>query len=365
MITWNVGSVRITRIEEQLGFARMPPERYLVGFERELALCHLDWLVPAHYSLEHHRLVTSVHAWLICTKRHTILLDCCAGNHKERPWSPRFHRLDTPFLDRLRKAGVAPEQIDIVLCTHLHADHVGWNTALRDGRWVPTFPNARYLFSRRECEYWEGAQNPAMRNDPRRGIYVDSVLPVVESGQALLLNGDHAIDDGLWIEQAPGHTPGHVMLKLREPDAHAVFCGDAIHHPLQVYAPHWRHMADEQPVEAQATRERVLADCAEQGAWLFPTHFGAPHVVAISATSTGFAPIFIAGGHAGLTRSSVALGCPRECLACAGERTSRSMPSGRMRIANGFAIGQSIAAMAVGPSLTRAAPMLGHGLSFS
>lgn len=299
MTTWNVGSVRITRIEEQLGFASMPPERYLIGFERELALRHRDWLVPDHYSLEQHRLVTSVHSWLIRTAQHTILLDCCAGNHKERPWSPRFHRLDTPFLDRLKVAGVAPEEVDIVLCTHLHADHVGWNTVLRDGRWVPTFPNARYLFSRQECEYWDAARNPAMRDDPQRAIYADSVLPVIESGQAQLLDGDHAIDDRMRLEQAPGHTPGHVVLKLSEQDDRAVFCGDAIHHPLQVYAPHWAHMADERPMEAEATRRRLLAECAEQGAWLFPTHFGAPHVVAIGATNTGFVPTFITGREAG------------------------------------------------------------------
>ncbi len=295
MATWTVGSTRITRIEEQMGFASMPPERYLVGFEHDLIESHRDWLVPNHYAPIEHRLVTSVHSWLIRTSRHTILVDCCAGNHKDRPWSPRFHRLDTPYLDRLQHAGVAAEEIDIVLCTHLHADHVGWNTIQRDGRWVPTFPNARYLFSRRECEYWDAAHNPAMRDDPRRGIYTDSVLPVVESGQALLLDDEHAIDAHMHIEPAPGHTPGHVILRLREGDREAVFCGDAIHHPLQIYAPHWHHMADEQPMEATATRRRILEECAEQRAWLFPAHFGAPHVVAINATHTGFTAAFIAG----------------------------------------------------------------------
>ena len=139
MATWTIGAVSVTRVEEQIGFASFPPEQYLAGFERTLLQKHLPWLVPHHYSPEHDRLVTSVHSWLIRTDRHTILLDCCGGNHKERPGLARFHQRDTPYLARLRAAGAAPEDIDIVLCTHLHADHVGWNTMLRDGRWVPTF----------------------------------------------------------------------------------------------------------------------------------------------------------------------------------------------------------------------------------
>jgi hypothetical protein len=119
---WNIGNVMVTRIEEQLGFASRPPDQYLDGFERETLARHLHWLVPHHYSPEHDRLITSIHSWLIRTPHHTILLDSCAGNHKNRPGFPRFHRLDTPYSDRLRLAGVAPEQIDIVLCTNLDAD---------------------------------------------------------------------------------------------------------------------------------------------------------------------------------------------------------------------------------------------------
>ena len=215
MTTWTIGAVSVTRVEEQLGFASFPPEQFLAGFERELVDRHLSWLVPHHYSPEHDRLITSIHSWLIRTERHTILLDCCGGNHKERPGYPRYHQRDFPFLARLREAGAAPEDIDIVLCTHLHADHVGWNTMLRDGRWVPTFPNARYLFSRVESEHQDPRRNPAADADPLRGrAYRDSVLPVIEAGQATLLDGTHAIEDALLVEPAPGHTPGHVLLKL-------------------------------------------------------------------------------------------------------------------------------------------------------
>ena len=211
---------------------------------------------------------------------------------------PRFHHLDTPFLERLRSAGVTPEEVDIVLCTHLHADHIGWNTLLRDGRWVPTFPNAKYLFSRTEDAFWDPRRNPASSEDPQRNVaYRDSVLPVIESGQAVLLDGGHAIDERMQIEPAPGHTPGHVILKLSEKGERALFCGDVMHHPLQVYAPHWNTRFCELPDEARATRRRVLEHCAEHRALLFPTHFGAPHVAAIHASAGGFSATFSSGGH--------------------------------------------------------------------
>jgi glyoxylase-like metal-dependent hydrolase (beta-lactamase superfamily II) len=295
-MTWILGAVEVTRIEEMLGFGSFPPAQYFDGFEAPVLERHLDWLVPNHYVPERNALITSVHSWLIRTGRHTVLLDCCGGNHKDRPWWPRFHQQETPFLERLRAAGAQPEDIDIVLCTHLHADHIGWNTVRRDGRWVPTFPNARYLFSRTENAFWDPLQNAALGEDPRRIAYADSVLPVIESGQARLLDGVHVIDDALLVEPAPGHTPGHVILKLSAPKAGGVFCGDVIHHPLQVYAPHWNSQFCELPDQARATRRRVLEYCAEEKALLFPAHFGAPHVAAIVPRADGFTVQFVRGG---------------------------------------------------------------------
>lgn len=294
MATWSIGSATVTRIEEQLGFAKMPPDRYFRGFEREVLDRHLGWLVPNHYDPATDRVISSVHSWLIRLGSTTILLDCCAGNHKERPWTPRFHQLDTPFLSRLRAAGAEPEDIDIVMCTHLHADHVGWNTMLRDGRWVPTFPNARYLFSKIDDAYWDARKNPAMAGDPRSATYVDSVLPIVEAKQATLVGDGYQISDRLTVRAAPGHTPGHMVMELNEPNERATFCGDVIHHAIQIYAPHWNHMADENPELAASTRRRLLENCAETGAVLFPTHFGAPHVAAIRAAAGGFSAQFIA-----------------------------------------------------------------------
>ena len=296
MATWSIGSISVTRVGELLGISSLPPEKYFSGFEREVLERHLGWLVPNHYSREHDRLITSLHSWLIRTERHTILLDCCAGNHKIRPGFAQFNQLNTPYLERLREAGAAPEEIDIVLCTHLHSDHVGWNTILRDGRWVPTFPNARYLFSRTEHEWGDPRKNPEADCDPQRSnAYRDGVIPVIEAGQAELVDGTHAIDDAMLIEPAPGHTRGHIIVKLDERGEKAVFCGDAIHHPLQVYAAHWNSAFCELPKEASATRRRMLEHCAEHRALLFPTHFGVPHVAAIAKAGDSFSLRFVDG----------------------------------------------------------------------
>jgi glyoxylase-like metal-dependent hydrolase (beta-lactamase superfamily II) len=296
MTTWMIGTVSVTRVEEQLGLAGYPPEQFFPGLDRDLIARHASWLVPDHYDRAQDRLVTSVHSWLVRTARHTILVDCCAGNHKDRPGFARFHRLDTPYLARLRAAGAAPEDIDIVLCTHLHSDHVGWNTLLRDGRWVPTFPNAKYLLSRTECEYGDPRRNPAAAADPQRNnAYHDSVLPVIEAGQAVLVEGDYAIEDTLLIEPAPGHTHGHVALKLADRGGRAVLCGDALHHPLQIYAPELNSRFCELPDQARITRRRLLEHCAAEAALLFPVHFGAPHVAAITRAGDGFAARFVTG----------------------------------------------------------------------
>jgi glyoxylase-like metal-dependent hydrolase (beta-lactamase superfamily II) len=292
MLTWQVGSVRVTRIEEQLGRVGLPVDRFLVGFDREVFNRHAAWLAPNHYSPEHDRLVSSIHSWLLRTPRHTILVDGCCGNHKDRPWMERFHRLNTPWLDNLRAAEVEPEAIDIVLCTHLHADHVGWNTQLRNGRWTPTFPNAQYLFSDREDARWNPARNAALEPN-RRILYEDSVLPVIEAGLARLIDGEHDIDDILHIEPAPGHTPGHVVLKLLSQDRRGLFCGDVIHNVVQVLEPHWNSLYCENAEQARATRRRGLDHCADENALLFPTHFGAPFVAAIRRAGDGFRPDFV------------------------------------------------------------------------
>jgi glyoxylase-like metal-dependent hydrolase (beta-lactamase superfamily II) len=282
---WRIGDITVTRVAEGVGLSSVSPSQFLTGFNPDIFRSHHEWMVPIHYQPQEDRLVLSIHSWLIRTPRHTILLDTCSGNHKNRPWNHRFHQLNTPYLERLREAGVTPADIDIVLCTHLHSDHCGWNTELRDGRWVPTFPKAKYLFSRQEDDRWKNDKG-------RTELYNDSVLPVIESGQAIILDGAHTIDDLLVVEPSPGHTIGHVMLKAGARDDRAVFCGDVIHHPVQVYEPGWNTKFCEHPEQARATRFEVLDYCAEHDALLFPIHFAAPYVAGIVKRKGRFLPAF-------------------------------------------------------------------------
>jgi glyoxylase-like metal-dependent hydrolase (beta-lactamase superfamily II) len=282
---WKIGDITVTRVAEGIGLSSVAPSEFLTGFDPDIFRSHHEWMVPIHYQPHEDRLMLSIHSWLIRTPRHTILLDTCSGNHKNRPWNRRFHQLNTPYLARLREAGVAPEDIDIVLCTHLHSDHCGWNTELKDGRWVPTFPKAKYLFSRQEHDRWSSDKG-------RVELYNDSVLPVIESDQATILDGAHAIDEMLVVEPSPGHTIGHVMLKAGGRDDQAIFCGDVIHHPVQVYEPGWNTKFCEHPEQARATRRQVLDYCAENGALLFPIHFAAPYVAGIVKRRGRFLPAF-------------------------------------------------------------------------
>ena len=293
MATWSVGSISVTRVDEQIGFSSLPPQQFLSA---SIANCWrgiMSWLVPNHYSPEQDRLITSVHSWLMRTGERTILLDCCAGNHKVRPGFARFHQLSTPWLERLLKPALRPEDIDIVLCTHLHSDHVGWNTMLRDGRWVPTFPNAKYLFSRTENEHGDPRRNPAADADLQRSnAYRDSVLPVIEAGQVELIEGSHAIGDSLaYRARARAHARPYDA-QARRRGEQAVLCGDAIHHPLQVYAPHWNSGFCEFP-RRPAPPAAACWSIVPRAALLFPIHFGAPHVAAIASAGDAFSLGFV------------------------------------------------------------------------
>jgi glyoxylase-like metal-dependent hydrolase (beta-lactamase superfamily II) len=286
---WQIGDITVVRIEESLGLSSCGPDEFFTNFDADVFRQHMSWLSPIHYDAGADRLVSSIHSWLIRTPRHVILLDTCSGNHKNRPWNARFHQLDIPYVERLAEAGVRPEDIDIVLCTHLHSDHCGWNTQLRDGRWVPTFPNAKYLFSRAEHERWKPRDGA---NEARAELYNDSVLPVIESKQAVLLDGTHQIDDLLTVEPAPGHTIGHVILTAGAADDRGIFCGDAIHHPIQIYEPGWNtKYCEDQPL-ARATRQHLLERCAEEHALVFPTHFAPPHVAGVFERHGCFRPAF-------------------------------------------------------------------------
>ncbi len=225
-----IGAVRVTRVEEMCG-PIVSPRDWFSDFDEEELARHLTWLAPRYYEVASQRMISSIHSWILRTPRRVILIDTCTGNHKVRPGWDAFHMLNTPYLERLQAAGVAPEDVDVVLCTHLHVDHVGWNTRLDGGRWVPTFPNAQYLMSRADHDYFASTARDAETPELVRNTYNDSVLPVVEQKLAVMVEGTEELADGLRLVPAPGHTPGQVRLDLSSAGQRAVFCGDVLHHP--------------------------------------------------------------------------------------------------------------------------------------
>ena len=214
-----------------------------------------------------------IQSFLVKTPHHTILVDACFGNHKERT-NPRFNMLDTPWLARLAEAGAAPEDIDFVMCTHLHGDHVGWNTRLDNGRWVPTFPHATYLFAETEWRHWDTVSRNS--GAPLGPHLVDSVLPVIDSGQAAFVGMDHEIEDTVAFDPLPGHTPGHVGLRVQSKGAEAILTGDMMHHPLQVVHPDWCSGFCTDAALARQTRRAFLERTADTRILVAPAHFPAP-----------------------------------------------------------------------------------------
>ena len=255
---------------------------------REVVEANKDWLMPRYIDPKTIEVILCIQSYVIKTSQHTILVDTCVGNHKSRPARPSWHMQNSPFIEELGSVGVHPEEVDFVLCTHLHVDHVGWNTKLLDGRWVPTFPNAKYIFSRNEFELW-AARYEKGETVPVPLVYEDSVLPIVEAGQAIIVEDTHQIDDGMWLEPAPGHTPGHVMLNLKSGEETALMSGDVIHHPLQLIRPEWSSRACEDPHLSAVSRTKMLERVADTNTLLCPAHFGSPtmgHV--ISHATDGF-----------------------------------------------------------------------------
>jgi glyoxylase-like metal-dependent hydrolase (beta-lactamase superfamily II) len=234
----------------------------------------------------------SIHVWLVRTPTRVILVDTGAGNDKDRPNVPSLNHLNEPFLDRLKAAGARPEEVDLVLLTHLHIDHVGWNTRKVDGRWVPTFPNARYVFSRCERAYLaalsaadgsEAAFRAEAKLGPRpdplvpaiyEGVYEDSLLPVIDAGlaQEIVVDGTEAVE-GFSFLPNPGHTIDHACIRFSSRGEQALFWGDVMHHPLQFVRPDWNSVFCEFPDAARKARRWAMNHAAETNALVFTTHF--------------------------------------------------------------------------------------------
>jgi len=234
-------------------------------------------LDPRTFDAARGDLLLSFHALLLRVGGRTILVDTCCGNDKSRPARPAWDGRDGPFIANLAAAGVRPEDVDFVLCTHLHADHVGWNTRLLDGRWVPTFPNAQYLFAEAEYRHWKAMHDRAGPGAPiLYGAFADSVLPVVERGQAVMVGPTHSPVAGVELEPVPGHTPGNVVVRVEGSRGRAVCCGDVLHHPAQFVFPDWSTRFCTDPARSRASRRRFIEQAADGPDFVLPAHFQAP-----------------------------------------------------------------------------------------
>lgn len=271
----HLGEINISRLVEMEG-PLMEPQMLIPEASPESMAKHTHWLAP-NFVAGDGKLKMSIQTYVIKTRHHTILVDTCIGNDKQRENFPGWNMMNGPYLQDLAAMGVAPEEVDYVLCTHLHLDHVGWNTRLQEGKWVPTFPNAKYLFAKKEWEFWKGEYESGRDNAADGGSIADSVVPIVEAGKAELVEGDHQIDDELHLEPSPGHTPGHVFLHLQSSGKRAVMTGDIMHHPVQCSEPQWNSGFCVNPHESAATRRKFLETYSEQDVTVLAAHFLAPN----------------------------------------------------------------------------------------
>jgi glyoxylase-like metal-dependent hydrolase (beta-lactamase superfamily II) len=268
----NIGSIRVGQLQE--GEGALPMTMVLPGVAtedlRELRQWYWSEELSEDPAAANFKL--AIRSYLLQLDDFNILIDTCNGNDKQRS-IPFGHMLKSNYLEQLAAAGVSPDEIHLVLCTHLHADHVGWNTRLDNGRWVPTFPNARYVFSRRDYEFFSRQTHEAFH----REAYLDSVLPIVEAGRADIVESDHIvtreIGDGVWLEDAAGHSPGCCIVNARRGGSQVAFTGDVFHHPIQLVRPDLAFFADEDAGLAATARRRVMKQYVDSGTVLCPAHF--------------------------------------------------------------------------------------------
>ena len=280
---FRTGDLTIHRVVDYEGGFMDPFEMFPALTPQQFAP-ERDWLASIGGLGADGRLDLCFQSYVVRTPHHVVLLDSCIGNHKHRPMRAEWHqKTDDRFMRGLAAAGVAVEDVDYVMCTHMHADHVGWNTRLDDGRWVPTFPNARYVFSRQEFEHWQ-----QVNAGTQVFAFQDSVLPVIEAGRADLVAGDHAIGDHIRLLPTPGHTPGHVAIALGKGRDEAVASGDLIHSPLQARHPELSTRFDADQARAAVTRRAFLERYCDTGTLCCFAHFPSPSAGRITRRGTGF-----------------------------------------------------------------------------
>jgi glyoxylase-like metal-dependent hydrolase (beta-lactamase superfamily II) len=283
-----LGDVTVARVEEMHG-PIMPPDQFFPDLPEHAWKEHHDMLVPDHLGAEDSMVITAMQTWLVRSGGRTILIDTGVGNDKARPAVEPWDHLSLDYLGNLARAGVRPEDVDLVINTHLHLDHIGWNTRLLDGEWVPTFPNATYLMPKVDFEYWNPDNNPKIAGGINENAFEDSVAPVLAAGQVRLWETSHAIDANLRLEAAPGHTPGASVVTLDSGGERALFAGDILHTPLQVTFPDHSSCFDLDPAQSRATRLRLLGWAAENNALVLPAHLSGHSALEIENTGAGFA----------------------------------------------------------------------------
>lgn len=270
-MAWTIGKVKITKIVEM---EMTGGTRFILPQATPQEIQTMPWLTPQFASAEG-RLTMSIHSWVVETPTRRIVVDTGLGNDKQGRGVPHWNGLDKPFLQDLANAGYAADSIDTVICTHLHVDHVGWNTKLVNGQWVPTFPKARYLFGRIEYEYWK-----THSTDPvHAAVFADSVQPVIEAGVVELVGSEAQIADEITLIPTPGHSPGHVALHIRSDGEEAVLSGDVAHHPCQMARLDWSSSFDSDPLQSIESRRQLFSRFAETPALLFGGHFGPGRIV--------------------------------------------------------------------------------------
>jgi glyoxylase-like metal-dependent hydrolase (beta-lactamase superfamily II) len=292
MKTQELGGVTIDRIVD-LEALPFPLATVLPTASRDAVEAAIDLLPPGMIDPGSLALRLSFHSYLIRTKHHRILVDMCFGNNKERPYLAEAHHHEGDFLEQLAALGASPDEIDYVLCTHLHADHVGWNTRLIDGRWVPTFPRARYIMSAKEYDHWNAEHAAADEEALKISAFADSVLPIVAAGRAVLIDGEYGIGDAIRLEPLPGHSPGHQIIHVTGNTAAGLMTGDTVHHAVQLLYPHWDAGYCNDPARATAQRRHVLERYADTPTVIFAAHFPPPTAGRIKRAGDAFRFEFI------------------------------------------------------------------------
>ena len=277
-----IGDARITRVLEYSGPTHLPdflfPDRDHLPIKANQA-----WLAPNHYVPVMNRLIMTTQIWVVQAGGNVILIDTGVGNRKPRPAEP-MNMLNTLMLPWLEAAGAAPDKVTHVVMTHLHVDHVGWNTVLADGRWVPTFPNARYLVPKGDFDPLK-----AQHDQTPNPVFADSILPVLEAGLVDVIDETREIAGCLVAEPAPGHSAGQLTFRLRSQGEEGIFSADVMHNAIQVARPDWNTRYCVMPDLAAATRAAFLARAADRGALIMPMHFGAPYCGYIRRQGDGYA----------------------------------------------------------------------------